>query len=76
MKTWYKNLKVRRLREKLLKAKEDQMHHRLIAQHYDSIIHDIDEKLGTLSSYHSELNLINVDFERKTRPENRIITAG
>lgn len=76
MKTWYRTLKVKKLRDKLLQTKEDQMHHRLIAQHYDSVIHDIEQELAGLNSYHAETNLINVDFAQEILPERRIITAG
>ncbi len=76
MKNWYRSRKVKRLRDKLLQAKEDQMHHRLIAQHYDSVIHDIEEKLAGLNSYYAETNLINVDFAQEILPERRIITAN
>lgn len=76
MKNWIKKKKIRTLRDKLLRAKEDQMHHKLVAQHYNDVIHDIEAKLDELDAYHSDSNLINYDFSQHKLPEPRIITAG
>ena len=70
MKTWIRKRKVKNLREKLLRAKEEQMRHRLVAQHYNDVILDIENALEKVGAVHSDSTLINYNFAQPALQES------
>ena len=79
MKEWIKRKKVKKLRNKLLTAREEQMHHRLMVQHCSELIHDIEDELDKLDAFHYDQKLITFDFAQKKQmvdAQPKIITAG
>lgn len=73
MKKWIRNRKIRKLRDRLLRAKEEQMHHRLVAQHYNNLIHDIEQRLDDIGAYHDDATLINYDFSKLAEKERKVV---
>ena len=68
--SWIKKKRIQRLRGKLLHAKEEQVRHRLLSQHYDDMIRDYEDELNELDALRSDSSsLINLNFDSTSQKE-------